>query len=61
MPSQNHTLEHVLDHIADMRNGKFDLRWLHANPTGGDSTRRRTSRRARRPDRRAFGYAVTAA
>jgi hypothetical protein len=28
------TLEKVLDHMSDMRNGKFDLRWMHANPDG---------------------------
>src|SRR5262245_9309300 len=32
--ARNETLERVLDHIADMRNGKFDLRWMHANPDG---------------------------
>jgi len=28
------TLERVFDHISDMRNGKFDLRWMHTNPDG---------------------------
>ncbi|HXJ36858.1 MAG TPA: ferritin-like domain-containing protein [Candidatus Eisenbacteria bacterium] len=28
------TLERVLDHLSEMRNGKFDLRWMHANPDG---------------------------
>jgi glutathione S-transferase len=32
--ARSETLERVLDHISDMRNGKFDLRWMHANPDG---------------------------
>lgn len=28
------TLERVLDHISDMRSGKFDLSWMQANPDG---------------------------
>jgi hypothetical protein len=34
IPQRSETLERVLDHIADMRNGKFDLRWMQANPDG---------------------------
>jgi hypothetical protein len=33
-PGMSPTLELVLDHLSDMRNGKFDLRWMHANPDG---------------------------
>src|SRR5262249_54873152 len=28
------TLERVLDRLSDMRSGKFDLGWMHANPDG---------------------------
>ena len=28
------TVERVLDHLAMMRDGKFDLSWMHANPDG---------------------------
>jgi hypothetical protein len=34
MPTVSPVLEQVFDRLSTMRDGKFDLRWMHANPTG---------------------------
>ena len=34
MAPMNATVERVFDRLSMMRDGKFDLGWMHANPAG---------------------------